>query len=130
MGFRIPTKTALLVFDGDYEGAEVRVRLNVPVRIYLDVLTGGDDDVPGSRTRSLIETALSLIVDWNLEDKDSKPVPLTMEGMLSDAVDMPFLNLVVSQWADASNPSAPLGKPSANGVQASDQSPARSRGRK
>lgn len=130
MGYKLPKTTALLVFENeDYKGAEIRVRLNVPVGIYLDVLLGGDITVPGSATSALVEAALKLIVDWNLEDDNGKPVPLTLDGLTSH-VDLALLNLIVSEWAEASNPSAPLEQPSANGKQASAPSLPRSRGRR
>ena len=37
VGFKLPIRTARLVFDGDYQGLEVKVRLNIPLKTYLAI---------------------------------------------------------------------------------------------
>ena len=36
-GFKIPKRTATLILHGDYDGAEVVVRLDVPVGTFLEI---------------------------------------------------------------------------------------------
>ncbi len=96
-GFRIPPRTARLVFEGtSYEGAEVVVRLNVPIKLFLEVQDLIDNDRPLETFRMFGESAL---VSWNLEDDDDKAIPANGAGM--EQVDAKFGNLIVDQWVKA-----------------------------
>ena len=120
-GFRFPVKTALLKFDGDFDGAEVRVRLNVPLQVYLDVqdaaanLTAARDGGAGGSLRELYGPFAAVIVDWNLEDGGGEPIPATAAGMLQ--VPPQFLALIIQAWGRASvEVPVPLPEPSGAGV--------------
>ena len=67
--FRLkPSNKAKLLFDGDLEGLEVTVTLNVPVRIlYL------------SEDERLYETIINCVKDWNMADEHGNAIPCTEE---------------------------------------------------
>lgn len=94
-GFRVPVRTALLVFEGDYEGAEVRCVLDVPMGYLLDfskLASGNAEDVRESFERFSKE----VLLEWNLTDDNDKPV----EGGLL-ALPPAFANLIVTKWLEA-----------------------------
>jgi hypothetical protein len=96
-GFRLPERTAGITFEGtDYDGAEIQVRLTVTFAqfIALRELAQGEDQE--GMARQFGETVL---MDWNLEGADGKPIPATGPGMLEIPLDL--ANLVVQQWVEA-----------------------------
>jgi hypothetical protein len=120
-GFRLPARTALLDFSGtEYDGAVVRVRLNVPLRLLLELqaIEQGDS---GEVKEGFLKFAREALVDWNLEGEDGQPIPATAEGILN--VSTAFATYLISQWSQVvARPPAPLAGPSANGSTSAEQS--------
>ena len=111
-GYRIPKRTARIVFDGgEYEGAEVRTQLDVPIGLFLEI----QDLVNNDRALQVFERfGDGALVDWNLEDDNGKPIPATGKGML--AIPAALANIIIEQWVEAvANPPAPLPRSSGNG---------------
>lgn len=104
-GFRIQKRTARLVFAGDYEGAEVVVRLDVPVSVFIEI----QDLVSNDEQFRVFEVfGAKVLEEWNIESDDGSPVPATGEGMQN--VPLEFANMIVEKWVEVSTqPSAPLG---------------------
>ena len=111
MGFKLPIRTARLVFDGDYQGLEVKVRLNIPLKTYLAI----QDLLAENKLLELIqEFARSALLEWNVEAIDGKILPATPEGMLE--VDPAMAARIVQEWQAAIvNPPAPFVAPPKNG---------------
>ena len=108
-GFRIPERTALINFQGtDYDGAEIRVRLSVTFAQFIALRESAQGEDQEGMARLFGETVL---MDWNLEDADGKPIPADGDGML--AIPLELTNLVVQHWVEevAGVPS-PLSEPS------------------
>lgn len=100
-GFRLPEKTAKLVFEGDYEGAEIVVRLRpVPLDRYLELQRlMSDNDGPGA-----LQAFAPLIVSWNLED-EAGAIPVAEHGR----ADPHILGVALQQWLVAvTEPPPPL----------------------
>ena len=120
-GFRIPARTARLVFEGDYAGAEVVVRLDLPIGQVLSFLdqslSAEDGQTPATAKANLIllqRFAATALISWNLENDEGQPIPATAEGILQ--VPVVFAQLLLAKWAEAiSNPPDPLAGVSANG---------------
>ena len=110
-GFKLPKRTALLVFEGEYEGAEVRVRLTVPLGVFLDF-----GEVQTERPLEAYGMYMDAIVlGWNLEDDDGNPIPATREGMRQH-VDQAFMLAMVRAWSKAAAEiPGPLASGSGNG---------------
>lgn len=104
-GFRIQKRTARLVFSGDYEGAEVVVRLDVPVGVFVEI----QDMVSSEEQLKVFDLfGAKVLEEWNVENDDGNPVPATSEGMQTIPLD--FANLMIEKWVEVSTqPSAPLG---------------------
>ena len=103
-GFRIQKRTARLVFSGDYEGAEVVVRLDVPVSVFIQIqdMVSNDDQF-----RVFEVFGDKVLEEWNIENDDGNPVPSTAEGMQN--VPLEFANIIIEKWGEVSTqPSAPL----------------------
>ena len=129
MGFKVPRKTARLVFEGEeFEGCEIVVALDITfeAQLHMQELRGSDDEDAGPDAQRAILTlfAESALVSWNLEDDGGKPIDVTTEAFLQ----LPgwFGMLVLNGWGDAiktaSEVSAPLDKPSKNGSSSEEQS--------
>ena len=121
-GFKLPERTALLRFHGDYEGAEATVRRDVPIGIMLDFMgavSEGPDDVGPERAVEILglygKFAEAALMKWNLLDHKGQPIPATPEGMLK--VPPAFGNLLIQQWVEVVvNPPVPLGEQLTNGA--------------
>ena len=98
--FTLPRRVAKLVFTGEYEGAEVRVRLDVPLATYFEVLeTRGREGYA-----VFVETA---VVDWNLQD-EAGGIPATPVG--AERVSPGFLSWMILKWiAEVAQVPDPLG---------------------
>ena len=111
MGYEIPKRTAVLTFKGtDYDGAEIKVRLNVGLGFFLEMqgLAG---------TEQALELygkfAQAALMEWNLED-GGKKLPPNEKGML--AIPPALANIIINSWVEAmAQPPTPLSKPSDDG---------------
>ena len=114
-GFKLPQRTALLVFDGEYKGAEVRAKLDIPLGLlmrFFDLQQAPADAKAGLEVYRLFSEAI--LLSWNLEDTEGHPIPATMEGMKQ--ITPAFAPLILTKWTEvAQNPPSPLSEPSANG---------------
>lgn len=119
-GFRIPKRTALIVFEEghDYHGAEVRCSLDVPMRTLFAFRSMRGESAETISAEAIAESykmfAEQILVDWNVEDDDGNPVPCTIDAFLD--MPMPFLTAVTAKWSEAVTgvPKA-SGEPSPNG---------------
>ena len=110
-GFRVPLRTARLVFTDLYEGAEVVVRLSVPLGVAVSMAERENNEDPRPVYTSFVQFGLDR---WNLEDDTGSPVPMTVEGLESLPADL--VMLMIDQWVrQIGNVPAPLAQPSSNG---------------
>ena len=108
-GFRLPEKTARITFEGtDYDGAEIRVLLSVTFGKFIALRESAQGEDQEKMARLFGEDVL---MDWNLEDADGKPIPADGDGML--AIPLELTNLVVQHWVEAvAGVPGPLSEPS------------------
>jgi len=95
-GFRLPERTALLRFSGEYEGAEVRVRLDAPLALFLEIEKLGDN---GEYLQAYGPFAREVLRDWNVEDPGGEPIPASEKGFMR--LSPAFANLILAEWAKA-----------------------------
>lgn len=103
-GFRPPKRTATLTFEEghDYHGAEVSVRLDVPMSVVFEF----DSLSPADGMRRFGD---EILIDWNIEDDDGNPVPATADGLLSQSSD--FGLALLDAWKEsAAGVPTPLGR--------------------
>ena len=108
-GFRLPERTALINFQGtDYDGAEIQIRLSVTFAQFIELRESAQGEDQEGMARLFGQNVL---MDWNLEDADGKPIPADGDGML--AIPLELTNLIVQHWVEAvSGVPAPLEPPS------------------
>jgi hypothetical protein len=95
-GFRLPERTARITFEGtDYDGAEIRVRLSVSFAQFIALRESAQGEDQERMARLFGETVL---MDWNLEDDEGRPMPADADGML--AIPLDLANLVVQHWVE------------------------------
>ena len=104
-GFRIPKRTATLILDGDYQGAEVVVRLDVPVGTFLEI----QDLVAQEKQLHVFQVFGDSILDtWNLQDENDQGIPADGNGMQMIPIDL--ANIIVTEWSGVvTEPPDPLG---------------------
>lgn len=118
MGFKVPRRTAVLVFDGDYEGAEIYCRLDVNTETFFAISRLQNDAAEGD-DESKIRAALGFFVDhiatgWNLEDDDGVEMPLTADSLMTLPANLSLA--IIPKWKEAAaGVSAPLDETSPNG---------------
>ena len=103
-GFRIQKRTARLIFAGDYEGAEVVVRLDVPVGVFIGI----QDSVANNEQLHVFEIfGEKVLEEWNIENDDGNIMPATAEGMQD--IPLALANLMIEQWVEVcTQPPIPL----------------------
>lgn len=93
-GFRVPARTARLVFEDDlYAGAEVVVTLSVPLGVSMSLREQAGSDDPATIYGTFVKYGLK---EWNLENEDGKPVPLTIAGLETLPTD--FVLFMLDEW--------------------------------
>lgn len=104
MGFK-PKKTIYTLdfqnLGDDFEGLQVRTGM-LSLGAFLKIsslvdtpaaqMTEGDVD-------ELFGQFAGILLDWNIEDDDDKPVPATKEGLYS--LEFPFTMRIILTWRDA-----------------------------
>jgi len=76
-GFQIPQRTATLVFDGDFEGAEVDVLLDVSLGDFVEFMKIDEEATLLTLTEEYDWwVSKGMLRGWNLEDSNGKPVPI------------------------------------------------------
>ena len=95
-GFQFPVKTAHLTFEGEHEGAEVWIRINVSFGDFLKLQQKNAEDGHEEQLRQFGEGCL---VSWNLERDDGTEIPANGDGMMELPVD--FATLLISEWVTA-----------------------------
>ena len=102
MGYKLVPRTAVLVFENEHEGAEVRATLDHPLGMFIQAQKLQESqDLEG-----LCRFVANILVDWNLEDEEG-PLPITYEGVLRSYP--AFINALITEWMKAQvNPTAPL----------------------
>jgi hypothetical protein len=116
MGYRLPQRTALVIFDDDFKGAEARLRLDLPIGRVLEALaimpTNGKPSP--ENVRALCEFLAEILIDWNLEDDDGVPVPADLNGVLDASAD--FISALCGAWVEQqTGVPAPFEGPSTSG---------------
>lgn len=115
-GFRVePQHVARLIFEGDYEGAEVRCSLDFSIGDFLEaqwMASLAGSTLTAEQSERLAHFLANILVDWNLEDKRG-PIPATYEGVLR--LPSSFVQRLCEELVKALQPSAPLSQPSESG---------------
>jgi len=104
-GFQIPKRTARLVFtDSIYDGAEVVVRLDIPMQVFIEI----QDLIDDGQQLKLFKVFGDYVLDeWNLQDDNGKPFEIG--GAAMNQIDFNLANLIMKEWMEvATSPSAPL----------------------
>jgi hypothetical protein len=105
--FQLQRRTALLVFEGDYEGLEIRTRLDVPLGLFLEIQTM----VEANQTKEILEKfGNEILISWNLQE-EGKDIPSNADGILQ----MPIIlsTLLIEKWTEVvAKPEDPLSEQS------------------
>ncbi len=132
MGFYPEPTQYHLKFENDLKGLEVTMR-SVSVRDFSEMLRMAVSSVANEEVVKSNERMLDLfakaLVDWNLEDKDGKPIPATRKG--ADTQEMRLITQIINAWQNALvTLPAPLDGQSNNGEISEDLSQALARSSK
>ena len=115
-GYRLPDRTALIRFEGDYAGAEVRVRLSMSLGDSFEFATLASSPENIDHVKEVYKLFAQRLISWNLLDNKSKPIPATYEGMTS-LEDMRFVFALIQAFKEEiTGVSVPLAASSANGA--------------
>ena len=100
MGYKLPKRTAVIVFEEghEYAGAEVRCALDVPLRtvlLFRRMQSGEAEDIE----RGYELFAKEILVRWNIEDEDGNAIPCDAEAFMG--MPLAFLNAVTAKWIEA-----------------------------
>jgi len=93
------------VLRNDWEGAEIVVRLDIPVGVFLNI----QDLVASDQQLRVFEVfGDKVLSSWNIEDEDGMVLEANGKGM--NGIPIQLANLIVEQWVEVSTqPSLPLG---------------------
>lgn len=109
MGFEIPKRTLDMTFKGtDYDGAEIKVRLDAPVGLLIEI-----QDLSDNPLKLYTKFGEALLLSWNLEE-EGVAIPIGAEGM--SAIPSALANIIINSWIEAASAvPAPLVGESDNG---------------
>lgn len=114
MGFKAPKRTATIRFDEDspYYGAEIEMRLNVPMSVVFELQRANNETTDQAELLQRIGDVA--LVSWNVTDDDDNPLPANGRGLLAQPPD--FIWGILGAWQEAmTTPSVPLEQPSKSG---------------
>ena len=94
MPYKIEARTLTLILD-DYEGAEVVCRLSISLGEMLDMQAASTADAGGIR-ESYERFGRDVLISWELEGEDGKPIPASAEGMMMLTPDM--ASAIMAGW--------------------------------
>tara|TARA_R100001132_G_C3249745_1_gene77370 strand:+ start:619 stop:972 length:354 start_codon:yes stop_codon:yes gene_type:complete len=82
--FVLSRRDALLTFpEGhEYQGVEIRAKLDVSLRTFLDLQKIGSDTTPDETAKVFMTFGDVIVQEWNILDEDHSPVPATGQGFL------------------------------------------------
>ena len=114
MAFKIPNREVVLIFEGDYEAAEVVCRSAVSMATFLQFQNIEDDLEAGFR-----KFGEDVLLRWDLED-DSGALPADGDGMMRLPPDL--ATAILGSWSDQiSNPRQGSEPESLNGSTSAEQ---------
>lgn len=109
-GFKFKKKieTMAVTFDGGpLEGLELTVQQRVPIGLLMSI--GNADNA------ETVRLFAKQLVDWNVEDDEGNPVPLTLKAV-GEHIDVEDIRLIIDAWTEAmTSPRAPLETPPSDG---------------
>ena len=106
--FEIPVRTALLVFQGEYEGAEVRCRLDVPTGLLLEYAKLANSSDPDQLETAFRRFSEEILIDWNLK-MEGQVLEAHPDGMLR--VPSALATAILRAWTEQAM-TAPLAETS------------------
>lgn len=121
MGY-VRERVLLLTFeDPQYEGLQVRVR-SLSIGQVLDIIDPPTGE-GGVRDQALLnaQRLADGLVSWNLEYPDGTPVPMTVDGILSQDREL-ITDINSARLREAVAVPAPLDQPSPDGGQSAEPS--------
>ena len=101
--FQLQRRTALLVFEGDYKGLEIRTRLDVPLGLFLEIQTM----VEANQSKDILEKfGNEILLSWNLQE-EGKDISADAEGVLQ--LPLELSTLLIEKWTEVvAKPDDPL----------------------
>ena len=113
-GFRLPeAETAVLRnFPEPFKGAEVRVKLDVDIGIYVKM----EDLRAAEKFWNVVKLFTEeVLLDWNVQDRKGKELSPDWKGV--QKAPQRFLSMVINNWMEAvTDVPAPLDEPSSDGL--------------
>lgn len=116
MGFRLD-RTYVLQFEGAMEGAYIKLRAT-PIGTVMK-LRGTDS----ASNTELVELLADYVLDWNFEDVDGEPLPVTAEAMLAELEQVVIVKIITEWYKAAVGVTAPLDPPGADGTLSDEDIP-------
>mgnify|MGYP003133086332 CR=1 FL=1 len=98
--FILERRTALLIFEDErYEGLEIRTKLDVDLKTYLELqaLTASTD--PAELTQAFTTFGDVVLNSWNLQDEDGSEVIANADGFLT--IPPSFAIDILTAWSEA-----------------------------
>lgn len=102
--FEVPSRTARLIFDDEYAGAEVRCRLDVPLGMHLEFAKLVDSQSAADTEEAFKRFSRDVLIDWNLT-AEGEDIPAKPDGMLLIPPDL--AKAILAAWV-AQGQNAPL----------------------
>lgn len=110
MGFEIPRRTARIILEDDYDGAEIRCALDVDMGTYFHFQGLMESSDAAQLEQAFREFGDRILIEWNLEE-GGEPIPATAEGVMQ--LPPALVLAILGKWGEAVGEApAPLSKQS------------------
>tara|TARA_R100001086_G_scaffold221705_1_gene139036 strand:+ start:40 stop:435 length:396 start_codon:yes stop_codon:yes gene_type:complete len=111
--FKLEKKIGNLIFqdDTDYFGLEVKVMLEVPLKLMINIQNLAESKDPNKILEANHLWCDAVLISWNLTDEEGNDVPATGAGAVAVAP-VQLLAAIITKWTELTlEPSANLEKP-------------------
>ena len=106
MGYKPPKTVFKLDFSAtEYAGLEVAVRAGSIGKLLGLQELADQDALTAAEARQMFAGFAELLVSWNVEDDDGKPVPAAYEGVAAQEVD--FIKAIITAYFETTAAAPP-----------------------
>lgn len=123
MGYKRERVYRLVFDDPELNGLEVKTR-SMPIKRFLDLMALAETQTEKSSKESFeesIQLLAEVLISWNLEDSDGRPVEATLDGLYT--LDFELVAQLLQAWQQSiATVTAPLAQKSSDGERSLEDS--------
>jgi hypothetical protein len=89
---KMPVKARVIELDDEWLGWSFTARMNPPVRIFEDIISG--------EFARITDGLALIIIDWNFVDEEGVALPKPTRDIIASHVPTDLLSAITNRWTD------------------------------